>query len=125
VIAGNEFDPDEATNQIGLEPTRIWFQTDRLLLLEKELPKVEWSIGGKKRNFDEVEEAVQQVLEAIWPAREKIRSYVRLNGLRSAFICAVFIYTEPPMYCLSAESMRRMASFQAEFSMVIYDYRDD
>lgn len=122
VIAGRDIDPDDVTRTVGLEPTRLWHATNETVLKDPRMSTVNWSVGRRNVASYEVDEAVRQVLDIVWPHREGIQHYRRSREAKACLVCNVTIREDRPVYSLSAETMSRLAALDCEFVLDIYDY---
>jgi hypothetical protein len=122
VIAGRDIDPDDVTRTVGLEPSRLWHATNKTVLNDPRMSTVNWIVERCKVTFYEVDEAVRQVLDIVWPHREGILRYQLGSKASASLMCSVTIREDRPVYALSAETMSRLATLRCEFSLDIYDY---
>jgi lambda repressor-like predicted transcriptional regulator len=124
-LAGRDFDPDDCTRAIGLEPTKIWKQRHEHLRARTDLDNVNWSVGIDEATSGLVSSTVDELLDRVWARRESIVAHAEARGLRVTLSCAVRIHTEAPEYLLSAATIGRVAKLGAEFVLDIFDYRED
>jgi lambda repressor-like predicted transcriptional regulator len=123
-LAGRDFDPDECTRAIGLEPTKIWRQRHEHLRARTDLDNVNWSVGIDQATSGAVSGAVNELLDRVWDHREAIVAHAAARGLRITLSCAVRIHVDAPEYLLSADTIRRVAGLGAELVLDIFDYRE-
>jgi hypothetical protein len=122
-IAGRDFDPDECSREVGLEPTRVWRQRHVHLLHRTDLPNVAWELGVGPEPFDTLDDPVRLVLGKLGPSAERIVAYAARRQLKLTMTCLITIHAIPPAYVLSPETMRQMVALNAEFTMDIADLR--
>lgn len=72
-----------------------------------------------------MDDAIGSLLNQVWPHKDAITSYVADHGLSTTLECSVRIWSGPPLYILSVETMRRLVALNAELSLDLYDYRED
>lgn len=121
-ISGWDFDPAMVTSAIGLEPSEVWKQKHAHLLHRKDIPNTCWSLGrGEQQNYS-VSEAVDEVLDLIWPKRAEIKKFVMNDSFDVGIDCSVTIWEDRPVYDLSAKVIKRLADLGCEFGLDIYDY---
>ena len=121
-ISGWDFDPAMVTSAIGLEPSEVWKQKHEHLLNRKDIPNICWSLGrGEQRNYS-VSEAVDEVLDLIWPKRAEIKKFAINDSFDVGIDCSVTIWEDRPVYDLSAKVIKRLADLGCEFGLDIYDY---
>ncbi len=124
VISGRDFDPDQCSEALGLKPSNVWRQKLEHLRARDDLANTEWQIGFNKRPLYSVNEAVIEVLDLIWLARDRIRVFISESDLKAALVCSVTIQADRPEYCLSPVAMEKLAALNCEFCLDIYDYSD-
>lgn len=125
VLSGNDFDLDDCSRAVGLEPTKVWQQRREALARREDLANTEWMVGVEKQPFDCLSDAVEAVLVRVWEHREDIQTYAAQHGLEVYLACNVTIWENAPEYSLSAETMQRLSEFGANFILDIFDYRGD
>ncbi len=124
VIGGRDFDPNDVSRAIGLEPTRVWHATHKAVINDTRFNTVSWCIGYEKLPLYSTDEAVKQVLKLIWPHREPIGRYLRHGKVSATLVCNVTIWEDRPVYELSADTMQRLSALGCEFVLDIFDYSD-
>lgn len=123
-IAGRDFDTDECTSAIGLEPSEIWRQKIPELRQRMDLPNVNWSIRRESKTLYSVSDVVDQVIDAVWSHRDRIEDYVRGKPLEVVITCTVTMFHDRPVLDLSAATIRRMADMKCGFTLDVIDYSD-
>ncbi len=123
-IIGRDFDADECTSAIGLEPSEIWRQKIPELQHRIDLPNVNWNIIRESKTLYSVSDVVDQVIDAVWSQRDRIEDYVRGKPLEVWIGCTVTIFRDRPVYDLSAATIRRMADMKCGFMLDVFDYSD-
>lgn len=121
-ICGWDFDPAMVTSAIGLEPSKVWKQKHKHLLSRKDIPNTCWTLGRGKQKKYSVSEAVDEVLDLIWPKRAEIKKFVMNDSFNVGIDCSVTIWEDRPVYDLSEKVIKRMADLGCEFGLDIYDY---
>jgi len=86
---------------------------------------MEWSVGVEKQPLESVDDAMKQMLEMVWPVRERIRGFATGHGLAIVFVCSVTFWKDRPEYSLSAPVLARLAWFGGDFLLDVFDYSDD
>jgi hypothetical protein len=124
-IKGRNFDLAECSARIGREATRTWIQRHEHMVQRRDIANTVWTIASAWTGGDSVDEAVGVLLDEIWPYRAAITGYVADRDLSANLECSVRIWSEAPLYSLSVETMRRLVALGAEFSLDLYDYRED
>jgi hypothetical protein len=84
-----------------------------------------WLIRKSGRPFYSTDEAVNEILDAIWPARKAIREFAKLNAVDVGINCNVTIYEDRPAYELSTNTIDRLAQIGCGFGLDIFDYSED
>jgi len=123
-VVGRNWDPHECTEAIGIQPTKIWHQQRPALRKRRDLNTEEWVLVWEKQELYDTDEAVQGVLNMIYPARDRLRAFLQANGLRCTVVCTVFIRGDPtadrPVYELSSQTIERLATLGAGFVLEVY-----
>jgi len=123
-VAGRDFDSAGVTKSLGLEPTEIWQQPRPELRKRTDLANVCWKYGFKKKPFTSISDAVNEVLEVVWPLRDHVARYVSKNRVQVGIECTVTIHADRPVYELSSTVISRLADLRCEFLLDIFDYLD-
>ena len=121
-ISGRNFDPEICTSALGIEPTEIWRQKHEHLKQRKDIPNISWQLGKKKRHLYSVSEAVEEILDLIWPAREKIKMFTERKEFEVGIDCSVTIFDDRPVYELLPHTIQRLAVIGCGFGLDIFDY---
>ena len=122
-ISGFNWDPNDCTRTIGLEPSEIRRRPERMVRDGKRL--IAWSIGFRRKEFDDTNDALSELMSMVWGHREEIKSFVRNQELEISFECNVTIWKNRPLYCLGPEVLGKLAWFECEFVLDIFDYSED
>lgn len=119
IISGEMFDPESCTLAIGLQPSEVCVKGAHREGGRPPVATSSWSIHFRRQRLDSIEDGIKNVLDVIWPHRTKIQAFVTSLGLKATFTSNVIVTEERPLYCLSAETMRKMSALDAEFCMDI------
>lgn len=125
VIGGRGFDTDLATRVIGREPSRAWHQEREHLRKRSDLHDTAWMVSIGWTEMDSVNQAVERILEQVWPHRENILSFVDQHGLSASVSVSVRIWGDRPLYDLLPGTMRKLGEMNVEFGLDIYDYSEE
>lgn len=123
-ISGRDFDPQACSAFIGLQPTEIWRQKREELKQREDLPNVSWNIGHEPIEGYSVSDAVDEVLDLVWPARERLRTFLQGQNIEVGIACTVAIHADRPIYDLSASTIRRLAELSCKFTLDVIDYTE-
>lgn len=121
-ISGRDFDPVDVTRVLGLDPSEVWHQKRRELKDRTDIPNVCWKYGFKKRPFISIDDAIAEVLAAIWPLRDRLQQWLASHGAQVGIECSASIYKDRPVYELSATTISRLSDLSCEFILDIFDY---
>ena len=117
-------DTDKCTDAIGLSPTKIWRQRhERIDLAHPEIPNTNWLIKLEDRALYSTDDGLAELFEIIWPARERIKSFLCLSGLKGEFASVVTMYEDRPLWQLKPATFTKLAWFGCEWTMDIFDHR--
>ena len=124
-IESEDMDPDECTRALGISPWESGKKGTKLSPKSFGLLRTSfWSVGPYQKPADNIDDGLQEVLEVIWPARDRIRAYLTSSGFQASFGTNVSIYEARPLYLLQADTLSRMAFFGVEYIFDVFDYRD-
>jgi hypothetical protein len=126
-IFDEDLDPEECTASLGLTPDVMTRAIKTGVYLPGGKPhfkKASWEIRLDKEPAWEIETGLCKVIDTIWPHREKIIDYLSSTGFQAIFGSNVTIHASRPLYILSPETLGRMATLGAEFSLDIFDYSE-
>jgi hypothetical protein len=124
-ISGRDFDPLAVTDVLGIDPSEVWRQHRPELKERPDLPTVCWKYGFKKRRFVSIDDAVSEILEVIWPLRDRVQQWLASNAAQVGVECSVSIYNDRPIYELSATTISRLSELRCEFLLDIFDYSNN
>lgn len=122
VISKHDLEVEACTAAIGIEPTTVWRQRHAHLTDHPDIPNTNWIVEIRHRELDDVNEAVDELLDLIWPRRAEIRAYLHHSGAMASVVCAVHLGNndERPVYELSAQTIKRLAELECDFSLDIF-----
>jgi len=120
-IGGHEFNPDELTSLVGVEPTKIWTQKrDWIRVTHPDINTVEWVYEVENQKKWSLGEAIEYVLDVFWSKREEICQFLSKNQLRMHVDCRPFGDATVLEYIIGPEAIRKMAFFGATLSLAVY-----
>ncbi len=122
VIAKHNLEVEACTAAIGIEPTRVWRQRHTHLSDHPDIPNTNWIVEHRDRALDRVSEAVDEVLDLIWPRKAEIRAFLDRSGATASVVCNIHLGEnhERPVYELSAGTIRRLGELGCDFEMDIF-----
>lgn len=120
VLAGDTLNLDDCTQLLGLRPTEAGRRGDRPLGARRPRPSTSWVLELDRR-VDDLDDAVYELLEALWPRKEAVRWLLGLPNVEAHLICAVDVFDESITLGLSRHSIERLAAVGAAFGL---DYCD-
>jgi len=122
VLAGDALDLDDCTQLLGLHPTDAGRRGDRPIGARFPRPSTSWVLELDRRVYD-LDDAVRELLEALWPRKEAVISLLGLPGVEAHLICNVEVFDESVVLGLTRHSIGRLAALGAAFGLDYYDYR--
>jgi hypothetical protein len=125
VIARNELDIAACTEACGVEPTKVWRQQRPDLPGRADIPDTNWILELADQRLYSVSEAVDQILDIVWPQRASICRFVRESKAEISLDCVVRIDFDRPLYDLQPATMRRLADLECPFWFDIQDESTD
>lgn len=123
-IWGDELDPAECTLATGLTPTEFEIKGQSRPGGRPPVPVTNWGITLEKRRYYSLDEALSELLDLLWPQREKVMEFIASHPVSAVFSANVTIHQDRPEYNLSPHTLQRLAYFKVEFCLDIFDYRD-
>ncbi len=124
-IGGEAVVPAECTARIGLEATDSCAESVRRGTLvpsgEPHFRHPFWCLELTKEALDSTDDGLRRLLERLWPRRERVRELLRETGWKAMFGSTVTINEARPVYELSADTIRRLAFFEVEYGLDIFD----
>jgi hypothetical protein len=125
VIVGGSFEPSECTQVLGITPTATCRKGERRKEYAPPAHASEWGWQTGWLLFESIDDSVSVVIDKFWPLQREVRAYVKDVGAQVAVVTAVEVYEDRPEYGLSRRTIKRLAALGAEYSMDLYDYRQD
>ena len=122
-IGADDLDPDAITQQLGLEPTRIWRQK-RKHLEELSVPNTQWVLEIETTSKDSVSEALDELIAVLWPIRDRVRELAQSASSWTWFVSTVIIHEDRPLYDLQPATIEKLAYWGCEWNLDIYDYSE-
>lgn len=118
-LAGSYIDFEEASDQIGLKPSKT-------LILKNDygvFPKYQWNVIAEYSQCESVDDKAQELFALISGHEERILEYSRRNKFETIIECNIRIHADRPLYELSRVSIKKIAMLDASFTMDIFDFR--
>ncbi len=128
VIEGEGVVPAECTARIGLEATSSRAESVRRETLvpsgEPHILPPYWRLELTKEALDSTDDGLRNLLERLCPRREQVRELLRETGWKAMFGTTVTITEARPVYELSGDTIQRLAFFEAEYTLDVFDYSE-
>jgi len=123
-IWGDQLNPAECTRAIGLTPTEVEIKGQDRPEGRPPVPVTHWGITLEKRRSYSIEEPLSELLDLLWPQRERVVEFITSHPVSAAFSTNITINNDRPEYCLSPKTLQRLAYFKVEYCLDIFDYSD-
>lgn len=120
-ITGFDWDAEECADGIGIEPFQILRQPAAMVRGKR---WVKFMVGFRRRHFDDTHDALLELMGMIWERREAIRSFVSAHDLELSFACNITIWKDRPLYRLGPEALEKLAWFEKDLVLDIFDYSE-
>ena len=121
-VSGDDLEPEELTFHTGIVPTEIG-RKGKCASGAKWPARENFWVFELRQECYSLDDVMVSLLDMVWHRRQAIIDYVESKNSSSiSLICNITIEDERPVYELSACTMERMVSFNAEFLMDIFDY---
>jgi hypothetical protein len=120
-IGGQEFNPNELTALVGIEPTKVWTQQREWIRLSApDMNTIEWRYELEKQRKWSLGEAIDEILDVVWSKKEGICQFLSERRLRMHIHCRPFGDASVLEYVIQPEVITRMAFFGASLSLAVY-----
>jgi hypothetical protein len=120
IISGDGFDPHSCAAIFNLAPTTVTVRGEQRPGKRPKVATTSWCVEVQRR-AKSIDEVLQELLDTVWPHKDAIRAFTQSVTLKTTFTAYVKIFAERPLYCLNPATVERMAHFQAEFCLDIFD----
>jgi hypothetical protein len=122
-----EFDPEDVTRVLGLQPTRTWRKGDMNPETGLERNHTRWSLESRLQESEPLEFHVDDVLQQLDGVAGSIRDLAaKYNGTLQL---VAYVYTQYPGLCMAPEQVKDLAnlglSFDFDFYYLYSDKRED
>lgn len=126
-ITGKDLNIQECTRFLGLQPTETGETIQKGTSVDgrTHFRDAFWSIEFTKEPSWEIEEGLIKILDILWPRRECVTAFLSTTGHSALFGTNVSIYASRPLYVLSPQTLSRMAFFETEWGLDIFDYSEE
>jgi hypothetical protein len=123
IIDSTALDPQEFCNLTGLLPLPLVSRQDSFAT--RLAPKSLLVMDLRKRRIDTTDAGVSELLDLLWPFRERLTIFLQQAEISSRVISTVWIDHHRPVYELLPDSLRRLAALGAGYRLEVFDYRDE
>lgn len=123
-IEGDELDPNLCTQELGLQPMEIGIKGQMLPGRRWPVPHSFWRIGFSKQPSASIDQELHKLLDLVWPARERIKHLIETSAVSCSFVSNVTIEHDAPLLHLNPDTLSRLAFFQVEFGIDIFDFSE-
>jgi hypothetical protein len=122
-----EFDPEDVTRDLGLQPTRSWRRGDVNGETGLERNHTRWSLESRLQDSEPLEFHVDDVLQQLQSAAGTVRKFAaEYNGTLQL---VAYFYTAYPGLYMDIEQVKSLAdlglSFDCDFYYLYSDKRED
>jgi len=119
-VSGEDFDPHSCTPAFGVTPTAVSIRGQSRLGRRPPVATSSWCLKVERQCYS-IDDGLRDLLNQIWPHRDAIKRFLETHSPKITFTSHVKIFSERPLYCLSPATLERMAHFNAEFCLDIFD----
>jgi hypothetical protein len=110
--------PEEASNYIGLTPTRILKKGEPRQPPRPPVAENRWQIESQKRTLYSLDESMAELLKIVWPKHERISSFCAEHHFECLFVSVAWIDDENrPIYEFSPQTLEKMGALHASWIM--------
>lgn len=121
-ISGDSLDFDQCSEAIGLQPSSVFerpYHYDSSMVGARQ-----WSLVTDKSELESVDDAIAGLLKLV-PSVSKIVKFLAEGGYDLEIGCSIDVYEDRPLYELSNDTIEKLFSLKARFSMEIHDFSED
>jgi hypothetical protein len=113
LLSGSEIALDDVIHAIALQPALTWRIGDSVqgTLLKRKEDGLLFSL--QKTMSMDLEEVVKQLLDALEPHNDKIRSAMNTYGLQAELSCAIYLTNATPCLNLPVSTLERIVYLRA------------
>jgi hypothetical protein len=118
-IGGSEFDPEELSQLLQLEPSEVWRQKNPRLQNRNDLAKIEWRYDLLRRRHWSIDDAIREVLDIFGPRCEKIKAFASRHNCKVHLRLRLHADETVVVYEISAKTMESLAALGCSLSFHI------
>jgi hypothetical protein len=120
-LTGENFDPDEVTRRLGLEPTKSWKAGDLQVPGATIRHKVAgWRLRTPREKSFDVGPHVAALVESLKPLIPRINAVQQALQLEAEFSCVVYIKDQSPAVYFERAVLDVVEALKAEIDIDIY-----
>jgi hypothetical protein len=124
-LSGKDFDPAEVVGQLALPGLRVWHRRNASTVGHIDLPDAAVELTCGPLECSSIDDVANDLLQQIAGHESTVLGVADGHKLSVALTCLVRVYTQPPLYVISAGVISALASVKAEFSLDVVDLRRD
>jgi hypothetical protein len=115
---------DDFASRLKTGPSSIFRKGDKRLPPRPDVPSTEWVLERKKIESYSINDELAVVLNSLWPDREELISWAKLNSVKYVFRSLVYLIEneesyERPLYILHPDVMAKMAYIDGYWDIAI------
>ena len=119
-LTGADFDPDEVTRRVGLEPTRTWRAGD-IRRPGATAAKIScWSLYTDLEQTWDTDRHIAQVIDLLRPHIQSINAVRKELRLEAEFACVLYIRSKRPALHFDRAILDVVDALDAEIDVDIY-----
>jgi hypothetical protein len=120
VVTGMKFHPNDCTAHFGVEPTEASREGEARLGKRPTVRYSSWRLKTKKTRLRHTDEALQLLLNLIWPKRRQIMNFVKENDLKITItLCLTGHSKRNFLYDFSPRTLTQLSFFKAPLTLDI------
>jgi len=121
-LTGGDFDPDEVTDALGIEPTKTWRIGDPIQNTLLKRKHNGWSVATSREESLDLGKQIRDLLRRLEPTFSSIATLRDRVDLNVEVSCAIYIYGETPSMHLDRETLSMIERLDAEIDFDLYVY---
>lgn len=120
-LTGDALDFEELDRLLPVPPSQRGRKGDVQESGWPAVPETFWSYEHRAP-ADSIDDVLSSLLDRLEPCRDGISQLLRRTGIGAGFLINVTISEDRPLYCLSPLTLQRLAKYEVEVCLDIFDY---
>lgn len=125
-IAGDDFSPEDITQQLGIIPDEIWYKGDQVKNLKLIRKQTAWCLTSELETPSlNINDYIVPLIEVLYPKREILVSVCNGLGLYCEISCVIEIVNQAPILHLDPDISGKIHDLNTHLDFDIYCFREE